>query len=113
MPIKWNQKNNFRNAIGEQARIETEVKTMLANTTPLLQLVNYIIFAKQVVKLSKKYRGETLYGEMEILQNLWEGRGLDKTLMNQIKKYYVPSYPVIMIEVCKFDVGKFDVNGFG
>ena len=113
MPIKFSQKQNFALSVGEQVQIENEVKTMLVSTAPLLQIVNYIIFAKQIVSLRKKYKSETLFNEMEILQDFWAGRGLNTTLMNQIKQYYVPAYVPFVCTTAKFDVGKFDVDCFG
>ena len=113
MPTDWSQKEQFRLSIDEQVRIETEVKTMLVKTAPLLQIINYIIFAKQIVSLRKKYKSETLFNEMEILQDFWAGRGLSTTLMNQIKQYYVPAYVPFVCTTAKFDVGKFDVDCFG
>lgn len=85
------QIKHFKFAVEEQVKIEHEVKNMIKSRL----LIYYIIFGKQVVKLRKKYQGNLLFNELEILQNLWFGRGLDFELLNKIKHYYVPSWPII------------------
>jgi len=95
--MKYSQKDNFKLSIDEQVRIENEVKQMASG----INQVYYIIFAKEVVKAAKKHKGETLIGELEILQDKWSGRGLDVEIMNKIKKYYVPSYKVKCDEYTK------------
>lgn len=102
------QKRNFREVIGEQVRIETEVKEIVGKSTTLLLLPYYIIFAKEVVSKAKKYKGVTLYREMEVLQNLWGGRGLDISLMNKIKQHYVPAYTPIIVTYFRLDTSLLD-----
>ncbi|MBA7658700.1 hypothetical protein ES703_66659 [subsurface metagenome] len=68
------------------------------------------IYSKQ-----KKFKAQTLLNELKILDDKWERRGLNETLLNNIKRFYVPTYPPLPPPpvVCRFDVGRFDVNAFG
>jgi hypothetical protein len=100
------QAANFTNYVASAAKIEGEIKQMIGGKAPLSAINLYIIFAKQVIKLKGKYTNETLYGEMKILQDLWEGRGLDGMLLEGIKLYYVPQYPYINFFRC--DVSDLD-----
>jgi len=100
------QTANFTNYVASAAKIEGEIKLKIQGRVPTPQLVYYIIFAKQVVKLLGKFKDETLYGEMLILQNLWEGRGLDGTILEEIKLLYVPPFPYINFFRC--DISNLD-----
>jgi len=83
------QKKIFKLSQGEQVNIERVVKTM---TNDLYQL-SYIIFAKELVKVSKLHKGENLFNEMWILQNKWVSRGLNPDTMDAIKEHFVQGYP--------------------
>jgi len=71
--------------------IELQIKDM-AQLFPPLHLPYYIIFAKEIYKKQNKFEGETLINELTILEDKWERRGLDFTLLEKIKKFYVPIY---------------------
>ena len=88
------QKMNFANAVGEQVRIEQEIKQFVGGQASTLELPYYIIFTKELIKLTKKYRGQNLINEMEILQNRWTSRGLNMFVLRFIKSHYVPEYPL-------------------
>lgn len=74
-------------------KIEIQIKQM-AQGYPPLYLPYYIIFAKQIYKRQKKFKGQTLLNELAILDDIWERRGLDSDLLNTIKHFYVPAYPI-------------------
>lgn len=71
---------------------------------------HYMIFAKQLNRIMKKFGGETLKSEMEILQDTWLTRGLDPTVLGRIKILLglIPPYVP-----CKFDTGQFDICKMG
>ncbi|GAI07049.1 unnamed protein product [marine sediment metagenome] len=87
-----------------------QVKQII-NGVPTFYEHFYMAFAKEIYSKQKKFKGQTLLNELTILDNKWAMRGLDGGLLSQIKNFYVPPYPVI--EVCRFDVGRFDVDVFG
>jgi hypothetical protein len=93
MPLRYSQKTNFSMTVGEQSKIENEIRSIVGQQSTSLMLTYYIIFGKQVVKLIKKFSGKTLIGELAILDNLWQGRGLDGQLLEEIKHHYMKSYP--------------------
>ncbi|MBA7624935.1 hypothetical protein ES703_32355 [subsurface metagenome] len=64
------------------------------------------IYSKQ-----NKFKGQTLFNELRILDEKWHRRGLNGSLLAEIKDFYVPVYLGPL--VCRFDVGRFDVNTFG
>jgi len=71
----------------------------------------YHAFAKQVEKVQKKYKGEALINEVEILQNKWRARGLADEKLARIKEWFNIIIPPM--EVCRFDIGKFNKSLFG
>jgi len=83
------QKKLFKLTQGEQINIERVVKTMAHG---LLQ-VYYIIFAKELVKISKLHKGDNLMNEIWILQNKWASRDLNPDIMDAIKEHFVQGYP--------------------
>jgi len=104
------QIKNFEAAVGEQAKIEKEVKTMLQQNNVGVLLKCYMIFAKQVIALKRKHHGEMLHNEIDILKNLWAGRGLNMEIMNKIENYYIPSYIIPTIEYFRLDISPLDGN---
>lgn len=83
------QKKDFKLTQGEQVNIERVVKTI----TNDLNQVYYIVFAKELVKISKKHKHENLWTEIGILQNKWYSRGLDPDIIDSIKTQFVQGYP--------------------
>jgi len=71
--------------------IENKIK-ILCKEANSLQIVYYIIFAKEIMKLLGKHKTTTMLEELEILQQKWELRGLDELLMERIKENFVPMY---------------------
>jgi len=76
----------------DMEKIELKIKSM-AQGYPALHLPYYIIFAKEIYSKKKKLGGQTLINELRILEDKWERRGLDFTLLEEIKNFYVPAYP--------------------
>lgn len=81
------QKSTFKLSQGEQINIERVVKTM----THDLNLVYYILFAKKIVSLSKQFSAQTLCKEISIAFDKWFARGLNFTLLMQIRTYFAPT----------------------
>jgi len=81
------------------AKIELQVKQM-AQGYPALYLPYYIIFGKEIYKKQNKFKGQTLLNELRILDDKWDRRGLDTTLLNTIKRFYVPTYPPLIVLHC-------------
>lgn len=99
------QKEHFEKAV----KIENEVKKILEGESTL-NIIYYIIFAKELEKLKEKYGGETLMKEVEILGNKWEKRGLDVLKLEQIKTYYIPSYKKQILNIFTLDESELDGN---
>ena len=87
--------------------VETEVKTKgIVDGEPVILLPYYIIFAKECVKLRKKYIGWPLSNEIEIREEKWRMRGLDPNLLNDIKVFFVPAYE--FMAHFRLDISKLD-----
>ena len=78
-------------------KIEQEMKSMLQNISDRLNTIYYIVFAKEINKVMRKFSGGTLMIELEILQNKWIARGLNVNTLDSIKTYYIPSYVPVVI----------------
>ncbi|MEM2614619.1 MAG: hypothetical protein QXO15_10445 [Nitrososphaerota archaeon] len=100
-------KANFKPDFDKQTKIEQEVKSLVEGLTDKINLVYYIVFAKQVNKLIGKYKGEVLINELKILDEIWEKRGLDPQLLLKIKLYYYPQYPHL-INYFRLDISELD-----
>lgn len=88
------QKARFGTASGRQTWMETVAKSIV---TDQINLVYYIIFAKELNKIKGIHKGENLITEVEILQDKWISRGLSETVLNQIKQAFnivIPAPPV-------------------
>ena len=82
-------------ASADLEKIEIQIKSM-AQGYPVLYLPYYIIFAKEIYSKQKRFKGQTLLNELRILDDKWSRRGLDATLLNTIKRFYVPTYPPLV-----------------
>ena len=78
-------------ASADMEKIEIQIKSM-AQGQPHLFLPYYMIFGKEIYSKQKKFKGQTLINELRILDEKWTRRGLDETLLNEIKRFYVPIY---------------------
>ena len=72
-------------------QIEREVKQICQGTSTLL-IPYYIIFGKEIYRLRRHHKDETLINEAVILETKWEARGLDANLLDAIKTFYIPAY---------------------
>jgi len=90
-------------------KIEQEMKSFLDSINDKMFQVYYIVFAKEINRLMKTESGESLAQEIEILQQKWWRRGLNRDTLYSIKEYYLPTYE----NVLRFDIGRFDINAFG
>jgi len=86
-------------ASADLEKIEVQIKNM-AQGYPALHLPYYIIFGKEIYSKQKKFKGQTLLNELAILDDKWHRRGLDSDLLLEIKRFYVPSYPVPIVLHC-------------
>ena len=75
------QKRNFVPAIVKQAQIESIVKNIASGTN----LVYYIIYGKQCVKIAGKHVGPRRELEISGLKALWISRGLDSDILETIR----------------------------
>lgn len=91
-------------------KIQNQVKQMIGGVSSILQHY-YMDFAMEIYRLLKIHKGQTLLNELRILDDKWYRRGLNASLLAEIKDFYVPIYLGPL--VCRFDVGRFDVNTFG
>jgi len=67
---------------------------------------HYMIFAKEINKLMKKYKEGTLIAEIAIKEQKWATRGLDESILNQIENLFSDF-------IFKFDEGRFNLCRFG
>lgn len=105
------QKSSFKSSVGEQVNLERLVKTIIGGSSPTMYFHFYMNFGKKVAQLVKKFKGQNLLRELEILDRIWLSRGLNLELLNRIKHQLVNIYPLVV--VCRFDVCRFDVGTFG
>ena len=85
--------------------IELAVKE-LARGEPLVHLPYYIIFGKELYRLSKKHKGFSWVEEAEILEDKWKARGLSNTILNSIKEFYMQMYK--NWKVFRLDISELD-----
>ena len=74
-------------------KIEQEVKQIVMGES-ILHVPYYIIFGKEIFRLKQHHREQTLINEAIILEQKWESRGLDNSLLEEIKKFYIPAYEI-------------------
>jgi len=92
-------------ATKELTKREIEVK-QLAGTEPNLLQYYYIIFAKELYRIEKLFKSNTLYNEATILEEKWKARGLNDIILERIKEFYIEGYKV---RVCfRLDISELD-----
>jgi len=79
-------------ATKDLVRIETQVKRLVQGA-PIIHLPYYIIFGKEIYKKRNKFKAQTLHSELRIIEEKWWRRGLDMNLLENIKHFFVESYP--------------------
>jgi len=79
------QKQRKTATIKREVDIERMIEQLVG---PTLLRGHYMIFAKQINKVLRKFKGPTLQTEVEILQNTWITRGLDETILGTIKTWF-------------------------
>jgi len=72
-------------------KIEEEVKQLIRGEL-LLHVPYYIIFGKELYRLSKSSSSQAWINEAEILQAKWTARGLNGLVLNKIKEFYLQCY---------------------
>lgn len=72
-------------------KIETEVKQITQGEN-LLHLPYYIIFAKELYRLSTNTKSLTWINEAEILEEKWRTRGLNYLMLEKVKEFYMQMY---------------------
>ena len=96
------QKEYFINAV----KIETDVKSLLSSESSH-NIIYYIIFGKQLVKLMRLHSAGTLNEELCALIRKWQIRGLDRVKLNSVRSLFLPG-----AEYCgicfRFDVSLLD-----
>ncbi|GAI03397.1 unnamed protein product [marine sediment metagenome] len=71
----------------EAVKVEEEVRKVLCEVN-VLDLVYYIIFGKEVLKVLRKHKGKTAEMEINILINKWCDRGLHPINLYRILRLY-------------------------
>lgn len=80
------QKAGFGEAVRGQVLTEHAVKTILERQGVMVGLIHfYMDFGKKVMSLKKQYSGQTMMDEVEALQVHWAHRGLDVSVLDEIK----------------------------
>ena len=101
------QADRKKATVGREVQLERMVNSIVGFD---IARGHYMVFAKQLNKVMRKHKGENLLTEVEILQDTWSTRGLDTSIMDQIKTWFGI---VIAPKYCVFDTGQFDVCLFG
>jgi hypothetical protein len=101
------KRSGFKEAVITQQRIEQIVKQIASG----VNLVYYIIFAKQVVKLFSKHRGSRFEDEVDGLKELWIKRGLTETILNSLITRF-SGYIPIFIEYGRYGTAKYGANTY-
>jgi len=86
-------------ATRELVQIENEIKQICQGAS-LLHIPYYIIFGKELYKLRNNHSAATLITEAEILEEKWRTRGLDYSLLNKIKTFYIQAYETMQYFKC-------------
>jgi len=90
------QATHFKGAVAEQAKIEIEVKRMMKDYNISAMFTHfYTNFGKKCVQLRNRFGGDNLCTELDAATNAWEGRGLNRNLLCDIRAYYVSSCPCV------------------
>ena len=101
------QAANFAASAGRQVAVEIYVKDLISHHgISSLNHNYYILFAKGILKLLKKFEGATFMEELRILEDKWETRGLSGEILDMIKIHYAPSYSIGQPFRC--DISLFD-----
>jgi len=80
------QNRNFREALAGQVQTEVAVKNILTRRGVMVGLIHfYMDFGKKVRQIMQKYSGDTMRDEVEALQLHWANRGLDVSVLDDIK----------------------------
>jgi hypothetical protein len=94
-------------AISSMVDLENRVKQLLADKigNPFLNFC-YLGFAKEIFKIHKTHKGETLIKEVELVKNKWTSRGFDPDILDGIINLFgvpiikiPPPPPPIFIEI--------------
>lgn len=75
------QKVYFDNIV----QLETKVKQICNGRDNIMNQYFYLIFARELYKLNKKHKDETLLNEICIYLSKWQTRGLDEAILTDIK----------------------------
>jgi len=76
------QKTRFEDKIKRQIEIEEMVRKIVGAD---INMVYYMIFAKELERIKERHSGDTLYREADIIQKKWYERGLNNDRLNEIK----------------------------
>jgi len=108
------QKLSKNATVQREVEIERMVNSLVGFS---LDRGHYMIFAKQVSKLMRRFKGDTLATEVCIKFEQWKSRGLDTTIMNNIltrmnmSTCYVAPSAIEHIETRYFRGDQQTVNG--
>lgn len=85
--------------------IESQVK-LLVQGELLIHLPYYIIFGKELYRLSNSFASLAWINEAEILEEKWRARGLNFLVLEKIKEFYLQMYK--NWECFKLDISELD-----
>lgn len=72
-------------------KIEVAIKLMTQGE-PVLHLPYYIIFGKELYRISNTSSSLAWINEAEILEEKWRARGLNYLILEKIKEFYLQMY---------------------
>lgn len=76
-------------------QIELKVKG-ICDGEPLPLIYYYIIFGKEMYRISNSHTGETLINEAVILEEKWHSRGLSYPFLEKIKEIFIKINPFLL-----------------
>lgn len=89
--LKPRQVKNYSAAVARQVRTRHEVAQLVAGRASGWDLVNYLGFANEILRVLKTHTGEIVCSEIDILQEKHGARGQNVEILRDIINYYAPA----------------------
>lgn len=89
--MKKQQAQNYGAVVAKQSRTRNEVVQIVAGRTSGWDLVNYLGFANELLRVMRTHTGEIVCSEIDILQEKHAARGQNAQILLDIINYYAPA----------------------
>jgi hypothetical protein len=82
---KEKMKGHIAEAFAQQSTLDDEVKVILGEDgTPIKDNLSYLAFAREMGRITKRFSGAQLTGEVSIVTAKWTARGLAPATLKRI-----------------------------